>query len=83
MSAALAGRFFTSKPPGKPLLLIVVFIIWLHWVSVAVLVGLSLAAASEDGSSLLHVGFLLLWLVLLWGTSSRCPASVVITRRLS
>ena len=44
---------------------------WLHWVFVAAC-GLSLVVASGGYSLLRCAGFSLRWLLLLWGTGSRC-----------
>ena len=74
VSPALAGRFSTTAPPGKPQLFIYFFIFyffWLHWVFVTVH-GLSLVAASGGYSSLWCGGFSLRWLLLLQSPSYRC-----------
>ena len=67
---ALAGRFSTTAPPGKPYFIFIIYF-WLHWVFVAAC-GLSLVAVSGDYSSLQCVDFSLRWLLLLWCTGSRC-----------
>ena len=45
--------------------------------------GLSLVAAGGDYSSLQCSGFSLRWFLLLWNTSSRAQASVVMAHELS
>ena len=70
---ALAGRFSTTAPPGKPqknfFILFIYF--WLHWVFVAAR-RLSLVVASGGYYSLLRcAGFSSRWLLLLRSTGSR------------
>ena len=82
MYPALAGRFLTTVPPGKPYLFI-----WVHWVFVAAH-GLSLVAVSGGYSLLRCTGFSLQWLLLLWSTGSRLTGfsscgSRALERRLS
>ena len=81
MSPALAGRFFTTEPPGKPkhyrdtfhqttlLFLIFLLYFWLCWVFIF-LHGFPLVAVSRGYSSLWCVGFSLRWL-LWWSPGSR------------
>ena len=72
VSPALAGRFSTTAPPGKPKFyffifyfkFIYLFNFWLCWVFVAAC-GLPLVAASGGYSSLRCAGFSFWWL-LLW-----------------
>ena len=78
VSPALAGRFSTTAPPGKPckaflktIYIFYLFYFWLHWVFVAAC-GLSLVVASRGYSSLQSTGFSLRWLLLLQSTGSRC-----------
>ena len=76
VSPALAGRFSTSVPPGKPLLLFfknIIFFFWLCWVFVAAH-GLPLVAASGGYSSLRCAGFSFQWLLLLQSMGSRAQA---------
>ena len=67
VSPALAGRFSTTAPPGKPSLffkvnLFIYFYFWLPWIFVAAC-GLSLVAASGGYSSMRCAGFSLRWLL--------------------
>ena len=59
-----------------------VYLLLLHWVSVAVL-GLSLVAGSRGCSWLPWPGFSLRWLLSLWSTASRHPGSGVVAHGLS
>ena len=79
VSPALAGRFPTTAPPGKPFFLFFNKFIyfWLPWVFVAVR-GLSLVAAGGGYSSLWCAGFSLWWLLLLQSMGSRHAGSVVV-----
>ena len=72
VSPALAGRFSTTAPPGKPkfFFLINLFYFWLRWVFVAAH-RLSLVVASGGYSSLRCTGFSWPWLLLLRNTGSR------------
>ena len=77
VSPALAGRFSTTVPPGKPYFFffniffkkinLFIYFIFLRWVFVAAC-GLSLVAASGGYSSLWCAGFSLRWLLSLWST---------------
>ena len=68
VSPALAGRFSSTAPPGKPNLFI--FNFWLRWVFIAAC-GLSLVVASGGYSSLRCTGFSLQWLLLLRSTGPK------------
>ena len=97
VSLALAGRFSTTAPPGKPLtfifflifkfflkatLLYLFIYFWLCWVFVSVR-GLSLVAASGGHSSSRCAGLSLSRPLLLWSTGSRHAGSVVVAHRPS
>ena len=71
VSPALAGRFSTTAPPGKPCLLFLKLIyFWLRWVFIATR-RLSLVVESKGYSLLWCVGFSLQWLLLLRSMGSR------------
>ena len=76
-SPALAGRFSTTAPPGKPWisffnLFILSIYFWLRWVFVAAR-GLPLVAVRGAYSWLTCSGFSLRWLLLLQSTGSEHP----------
>ena len=74
---ALAGRFSTTAPPGKPQFLFIYLFIWLCWVFVSVR-ELSLVVASGGHCSSLCVGLSLSQPLLLRSTGSRRAGSVVV-----
>ena len=74
VSPALAGRFSTTAPPGKPCLIFnscLDIIIWTFHHFFPLRAGFSLVAASGGCSSLRYAGFSLRWPLLLQSTGSR------------
>ena len=85
VSPALAGRFSTTAPPGKPFFFFLILKKFIFGCvgSSLLCVGFSLVVVSRGYSSLQCTGLSLWWLLLLWAQALGTQASVAVAPGLS